>query len=69
MTILLTQDDCAPDSKDAFYREFKELMGIAFPEWRKTAELIENNDTLTVETETHGVTMSIDDPYWKLYKK
>ena len=69
MNILLTEDDAAPDSKNAFYRDFEKLMGIAFPVWRKSAELIENNDTITVEDDTHGVTMSIGDLHWKLYQK
>jgi hypothetical protein len=67
--LILSQDDCAPDSLEVFNEEFEKLTGISRSEFIKKSNYVEENRGITNSYiyGVHKLSISADDPYWKLY--
>lgn len=70
MELILQQDDCAPDSYESFMKQFEQLMGKSFDDWKSQDAIRHSNDSsISFESTDHFVDIHADDPYFKLYKK
>ena len=70
MKIILYQDDCAPDSRQYFEKKFLELLGETMNSFLDTAEhhSPDNDYTNYYRKGNYELSISADDPYWKLCK-
>lgn len=69
MTLLLQQDDCAPDSLEYFHKKFSELTGYNFLDWyNNVATNLKNGYDIVYSDGTWQIELNAGDPYWKLYK-
>lgn len=70
MTLLLQQDDCAPDASEYFWMEVRQKYGLGYKDFQSVRdELLPDGDGICLRWE-HGAYIleySADDPYYKLY--
>ena len=68
--LLLEEDDCAPDAREYFERDFLKMVGKTMREFEKVAHKRELDDGYAVEY-CFGdlvLTASADSPWYKLYR-
>jgi hypothetical protein len=67
--ILLQEDDCAPDARQTFLNEFKNMFGTSFEDWKKEAVNISKyEDTIRYMKDNIYAVSSADDQTWKIFK-
>jgi hypothetical protein len=69
MKTILTEDDAAPDAREFFERGFKKVMGETMSEFVKSARRVSPDNDYTTSyyiKGNHRLSISADDPYWKL---
>jgi len=68
-TLILQEDDCAPDAREHFLELFHTLIGVSFEDWRKLAEKTSDDIQDYIEYELDGITAYQDayDQVWKIY--
>ena len=68
MKTILQQDDCAPDAMQGFEKDFKEITGESRNTFMRTSRYctIDNGYTSHYIKGKYRLSISADDPYWKL---
>ena len=68
MKIILQQDDCAPDALQTFETEFKKITGESRYDFVKSSRHCtdDNGYTSYYFKDKYRLSISADDPYWKL---
>ena len=70
--LLFQEDDCAPEAREAFEREFLKRFGTTFQEFRDNAKYSPEDDDYYVvykSTELNiQVELSTGHPYWAVYE-
>lgn len=67
--LILSEDDCAPDAREYFEKEFKEILGMSIKEFEKKATRIERDEGRVVEywLGKYMMDYSADHPFYSLY--
>ena len=68
---LLIEDECAPDAREFFEKEFKEKVGVSLQEFREKAVREKNKDdgySVVYIYVGFKLSYSADDPYYHLSK-
>lgn len=66
MKTIIQQDDCAPDALQFFDEEFNKIVGESRNDFMKTAKLYSNCYTSCYTKGDYELSISAEDPYWKL---
>ena len=69
-TVILQQDDCAPDALDTFEEAFKTKFGFTFQDFKKKAKRESSDDEYMMTYTLNGIEASIEagSPWWVVSK-
>lgn len=69
--VVLSEDDCAPDAREYFNREFRQYSALDVATFKSLAQLKESDDGLTLSWVLGDVELSIsaDDPFYIVRKR
>ena len=68
-TLVISQDDCAPDAREYFDNKMKSIVGYTIEGFKARASaVIKKDDHSEYVLNNYVLTISADDPFYKLYK-
>lgn len=69
LTILLQEDDCAPDARETFLEEFQKMFNVSFDDWKKKAKNISKyDDEVRLQQGNIYAYCSAHEPQWTISK-
>lgn len=66
MKYLLVEDDCSPDSRQHFMKQFFELTGEELYDWIDNAETITEPEYTKYQSNKYILEISADEPQYRL---
>ena len=69
-TLILQQDDCAPDALEFFLKDFEKMFSITLQEFKKQAVMREEDGGYEIihAKDDIEVTIEAGDPWYKVYR-